>query len=44
MIAAGAVVTKDMPSNAVIGGMPAKIIRHRNPGEPVTTITAGMVA
>lgn len=44
VIAAGAVVTKDMPSNAVIGGMPAKIIRHRNPGEPVTTITAGMVA
>lgn len=29
VIAAGAVVTKSMPSNAVIGGVPAKVIRYR---------------
>lgn len=29
VIAAGAVVTKSMPANAVVGGMPAKVIRLR---------------
>lgn len=29
VIAAGAVVTKSMPANAVIGGVPAKVIRFR---------------
>ena len=30
IIAAGAVVTKDMPSNSVIGGVPAKVLKSRN--------------
>ena len=30
VIAAGAIINKDMPDNAVIGGVPARVIRSRN--------------
>lgn len=34
IIAAGAVVTKAVPDYAIVGGVPAKIIRMRNEGNP----------
>ena len=33
VIGAGAVVTKDVPDNAIVVGIPGKVIRYRTPGE-----------
>ena len=33
VIAAGSVVTKDVPANAIVAGIPAKIVGYRNKGD-----------
>lgn len=34
VVAAGAVVTRDIPAGAVVAGNPARIIRYRNDSDP----------
>lgn len=33
VVAAGAVVTKDVPDYAIVGSVPAKVIRYQDPSE-----------
>ena len=33
IVAAGAIVTKDVPDNVVVAGVPAKIIKELDPNE-----------
>ena len=40
IVAAGAVVTKDVPPYAIVGGVPAKVIRYRFPPELIRRIEA----
>jgi hypothetical protein len=38
VVAAGAVVTKDVPPYAIVGGNPAKVIRHRHTEEQIAAL------
>jgi carbonic anhydrase/acetyltransferase-like protein (isoleucine patch superfamily) len=37
IVAAGAIVVKDVPSNVIVGGNPAKIIKELDPSEEKVT-------
>ena len=40
VVAAGAVVTKNVPPYAVVGGNPARLIKYRFPEDEITRILA----
>jgi acetyltransferase-like isoleucine patch superfamily enzyme len=39
VVAAGAVVTKDVPPYAIVGGVPAKVIKYRFPQEVIDKVS-----
>ncbi len=41
IVAAGAVVVSDIPDMAIAGGVPARVLKLRNPSNPLTELKAG---